>query len=277
MAGHKRPHGQPICPGQEVGQAAPDPILQRGSTLIGRHRVTPEPGLRLPLLGHWRNPNWVEPAPIIEDDNISHSSWVATEIDGDTEIDCDTEIDEEELAVEESQVDSEDRVLADLHADDDAHSTSANSNSSFSSLTQLMNKSVPLASVWSTPTRDIPAIGQAAAKAGVGFGVVPSPKYRRGLALKRDGSRNHGEVLERQDSWWVVMGQDKQAVARMIAKAEPGAEGQEVEEHQEQDPCTSSLVGAYPIHYSYLRPTFLDVLIAGAVGGFIVFYALAVF
>ena len=61
---------------------------------------------------------------------------------------------------------------------------------------------------------------------------------------------------------------------RMIAKAGASAEGQQDEE---EDACTSGLVGAYPVHYSYLRPTFLDVLIAGAVGGFIVYYALAMF
>ncbi|EPS98731.1 hypothetical protein FOMPIDRAFT_1125687 [Fomitopsis schrenkii] len=262
MAGHKRPHGFPICPEQEDAQAAPGPILQRGATIIGRHGFAPEPGVRLPLNGHWRNPYWVEPAPRIEDDRSSHSSWVPTDIDG-------------ESAEEESQGGSEGRVLAELNDDgDDARSTSSTASSVSTTLTQLMGNSIALASVWSTPTRDIPAIGQAAAKAGVSFGVVSASKYRRGRALKREGSRNDADALERQNSLWVVMGQDKLAVERMIAKAEGGAEGQEDEE---QDPCTSGLVGAYPIHYSYLRPTFLDVLIAGAVGGFVVFYALAVF
>ena len=279
MAGHKRPHGFPVCPEQpEAAQADPDPILLRDAPLIPPNRFSPAPDVRLPLGGHFVNPRWVDPAPEIEDDRISHASWVPTEIDGESSSS------EEEW----SQGGSEERVFAALNDDghddeddddnDDARSLSAHSSSSVSgistTLSQLIGNSVPLASVWSTPTRDIAAMGHAAEKAGVSFGVVPAPRFRRGRALKRDGSQNHGDDLERQNSWWVVMGQDKQAVARMIAKTGPSAEGQEDEE---QDPCTSGLVGAYPIHYSYLRPTFLDVLIAGAVGGFIVFYALAVF
>ena len=272
MSGHKRPHGFPICPEQPAAaQANPDPILQRGAPVIGRSRFLPEPDVSLPLEGHWINPTWVDPGPEIEDDRSRHSSWVPTVIDGGS-----SEEDDEEG----SRDGSEEDVLAALYDDDndDAHSTSAHTNASASSvsttLSQLIGNSVPLASVWSAPTRDIPSIGHAAAKAGVSFGVVPAPRIRRGQALKRDGSQNHEGGLERQNSWWVVMGQDKLAVARMIAKTGASAEGQEDEE---QDPCTSGSVGAYPIHYSYLRPTFLDVLIAGAVGGFIVFYGLAMF
>ena len=201
MSGHKRPQGIPICPEQpEAVQAAPEPI-QEGAPLIEEPRPPSRHDVRLPLQGHWVNPTWIEPDPVVEDDRSSHDSWSSTDIEGESSSE------EDEGG---SRYGSEESVLAELYGDDDdAHTISAHTNSSASSasttLTQLIGNSVPLASVWSAPTRDIPAIGQAAAKAGVNFGLLPAPRIRRGPALKRYGSPGHEGELERQNSWWVVI------------------------------------------------------------------------
>jgi len=272
MAGHKRPHGTPVCPERSPTPAIPETIPQGGAALT-RRRYTPEPGFRLPLDGHRRNPNWVDPVRRVEVDRSTHASWVPTVVDG-----------ESSSSDEDSQAGSEERVFDDLQDDDDdvrsvaaASTSSSSSSGSFaskssvtSSLSQLVGNSIPLASLWSTPTRDIPAISHAARKAGVNFAVVAAPKDRRRRTVKSEGS---GAALGRQNSWWTVIGQDERAVARIIARAEEDAQGHE---DLEEDPCTSGLVvGAYPIHHSHLRPTFLDVMFAGALGGFLVFCGLS--
>ncbi|KZT66044.1 hypothetical protein DAEQUDRAFT_488828 [Daedalea quercina L-15889] len=281
MAGHKRPNRVPVCPVQNPVPAAPEPIPRRGAPLR-RRAVEPEPGpdLRLPLNGHWRNPNWVDPVPRVqvEDDRSNHSSWVSTEVDSDSSSSDDGSQDGSEenfLQDDDDDVRSISALSSSSSSSSSARSSSssASASSAGSSLSQLVGKCVPLASVWAAPTRDIPAISHAANKAGVDFCVVRNPKSWRRRVVKRDASRAHGDGLERQNSWWLVMGQDSRAVTGLIAKTEPDAGGQEDEE---QDARTSGLVGAYPIHHSYLRPTFLDVLIAGAVGGFVMFYALSV-
>ncbi|KAH9844348.1 uncharacterized protein C8Q71DRAFT_41127 [Rhodofomes roseus] len=271
MAGHKRPRGKPVCPERGSTPVAPEPIPQRGAT-PRRHSHTPEADFQLPRNGHWRNPHWVSPVREREVERSMHSSWAPTEVDGDSSSSSD----------EGSQVGNEETVLYDLQDDDDVRSvaaasttssrSSASTSSVRSTLSQLVTRSVPMASVWSTPTRDIPAISHAATKAGVSFAVVPAPKERRERSVKPDGSSDHGDALERQNSWWLVMGRDVEAVTRMIANTGAAAQGQE---GAEEDPCLSGLVGAYPIHHAYLRPTFLDILFAGAMGGLVVFCGLS--
>ncbi|PCH40978.1 hypothetical protein WOLCODRAFT_69193 [Wolfiporia cocos MD-104 SS10] len=261
MVGHKRPNGSPVCPDKA---SATQPVLERRQPSPPSNFVSetkPSSG------GHQRNPIHVlEPQPTeildqSDDDNRSYASLVPTEPADDYPSDASEGIgdtgDGEKTweDVEEGQTNSVSAVV----------SQSSVSASLTRSMSTLLRRSVPLASIFSTPTHDIPAISQAARRRGLTMGVLRAPPSPHAPGIKtEDEEIAHGSNLQRQNSWWVVMGRDTDAVAQLLDLHELGAEDQLV-----------GLVGSYPMDDIVLRPTFLDNLIAAVIGGCIVVYGLS--
>ncbi|KAI0960139.1 hypothetical protein AcW1_004743 [Taiwanofungus camphoratus] len=266
MAGHKRPRGSPVCPGLE---ASPPPSPAGRNPL---RRTAAVADFEIPDSGYWhrRNPNWVErEASPVDDEHHSTSSWVHTEPAEDAAADR-----------AEEQLRDEDKVSGE---DDDYHSVSdssssqstASSSSVKRSLTGLLMTSRHLASLFSTPPEAIPAVTRAARKHGLTTGLIRRPLSDQGQDVKSEDNDvpiAHGTNLGRQSSWWMVMGQDPEAVSHLLDLHQGDAEG-----HlgQTLHSRTKGNVGAYPVDVSSIRPTFLDVIIAGAIGGFVVLYGLS--
>jgi len=265
MAGHKRPNGAPICPPQAL---PPTPISARPRRLT-RTNATSYSDVQQFVsgtTGHRRNPNWVERAatPPVDEDERSHASWVPTEPADDGA--------EEGFGF--GYLDDEEKVQGD---EEDSRSDSAASQSSSSSvrrtISQALLNSIPLASLFSTPREDIPAITKAARRQGLAMGLLRAPDVLGQGVKSEDMDGTHEANIGRQNSWWVVMGRDQGAVSHLLDLNESSAKDQ-------QDEVLSSYangrVGAYPLDPRSIRMTFLDVIIAGAIGGIVVLYGLSV-
>ncbi|OCH94295.1 hypothetical protein OBBRIDRAFT_789430 [Obba rivulosa] len=281
MAGHKRPNrGPPVCPTPERSPT----LLSR---IEGPHRVTPTllsriegPALPSPLrrrdavshipsIGRYRNPSWVEPDVIQVDDDDEEPrntpfSWVTDETYDDGTEKADEGSGQEDgndvEEVEAAEEQDEDGVGDD---DDDNRSQASTSSTATAStsasarimraLSEVLGDSLPLASVFSTPRNKLNAVTDTARQGDLHTGLMRNPN--RGQYRVRDGQ------LQRENSYWVVMGRDRGAVEQLL-------------EFDEQDYETQRMVGAYPSP-SLTRLTFFDLLVGGAMGGLVVWLALA--
>ncbi|KZT05547.1 uncharacterized protein LAESUDRAFT_218759 [Laetiporus sulphureus 93-53] len=235
MVGHKRPNGILVCPSPDL-TPRPSPARLTRNDAVSTFDTIPENGV-----WHRRNPNWREPEPSpLIDEAGRNPSWVPTERDGCTPLDG---IDDDKHWEQEEDAES------------DMTPTATPSRVLGRTISQALIDSIPLASLFTTSTRDLPIIRDVADRHGLTMGVVPSPNYKRGPEIKReDGESSHARNLGRQHSWWLVMGRDKAAVSHLL-------------DVHERDAGVES--GAN-------RMTFLDVLIAGVIGGLVVFYGLSV-
>ncbi|KAL6309755.1 hypothetical protein BKA93DRAFT_282238 [Sparassis latifolia] len=254
MAGHKRPNGIPVCP---TG-ATPPPILPRGVPLRRTNAV-----FQIPENGHYINPNYVESevAQTADDDDDGSlpSSWVPTEPADDNAHPRHGEFD----------------------GDDDARSnTSTSVGSSVSSrirrsLSELLMTSTPLASLFSTPKDNLPALAKAAHRRGLFMGLIQRRgKTDQGGRIKIEESDGFGAGEMHQHPRLVVMGRDPRAVEYLLDISEEETDGQVGP--QGGTSGQKGLVGTYPIDIRSIRMTFLDVILAGAIGGLVVWYGLSI-
>lgn len=198
------------------------------------------------------------------DRNSTPFSWVTEEaLEFDAEGDDEQyghsyEVEGSEVA-EEQEEDEEDDDDDDDNRSHSSKSSSATASTSASArlrrnFTDILRDSTPLASLFSTPRETIPDVTNAAKQGGLHTALMRNP--RRGQV------RVHNGQLRRENTFWVVMGRDPDAVEHLL-------------ELDEQDYETRAMVGAYPLDPRLIQTTFLDVLIAGAIGGFAVFWALS--
>ncbi|CCM01753.1 uncharacterized protein FIBRA_03819 [Fibroporia radiculosa] len=266
MAGHRRPNGSPICPARSTS-ASLEPQLERSFRALRRNNAKSD--LEVPPSGflHHRNPNWVEQDSIPpDDDRWSPTSWVSTEPVDESDrdgFDDSSDISISDISVEDSKDMGEDLGLPE---------TPSRASSVLSrTLSQVLGKSKPLASLFSTPSEDLAAISQAARRHRLAMGIMRSPAAARGTQVKLENDFASGANAGRQNAWWVVMGRDPDAVSHLLGRHEQGARGQ-------QGDCLDGNwhTGTLPPHSRFMHTSFLELIFAGAVGGLLVFCGLSV-
>jgi len=279
MAGHKRPNGSPICP--KVEPPSP-PISSRRSPLrrtnlsIIPFEIPPDGNL------HRKNPNYVEPpsAPesVVEDDSDSlAASWVPTELaEGDIRRIGDIRLGGPE-ALRALSFDKDDDGDDDAQSDGSSSHDSSVSSRIKRSISSFLMTSTPLASLFSTPKKDVPALADAARRRGLFVGMLhPRRNQDLGRRIKREPDEGIESVSSgvSASSRLVVMGRDAETVDLLLNLEESGLRG-----HAERHEARSrggGLAGAYPIDVHSIRMTFFDAVVAGAVGGCFVWYALSI-
>jgi len=249
MAGHKRPnHGVPVCPYP----------TRRGISNFDSN------ALPRPEAWHRMNSEEAEPevTSLADDGQLSNFSWVPNEPADDSAPD------ELEHAEEEEKVWEEDDGVG-----SDSREFQSSSSSVRRTISEALMNSVPLASLFSTPRQDIPAISRAARRRKLHMGVIRRGDAQNQSVKSEDADAIHEANIGRPNSCWIVMGRDQDAVSHLLDLDERDAK------HQQASVLSSSTnpkVGAYPLDPRSIRMSFLDVIIAGAIGGIVVFYGLSV-
>ncbi|KAI0677245.1 hypothetical protein C8Q78DRAFT_1001836 [Trametes maxima] len=301
MAGHKRPHGSPVCPRDSASPApslSPSPPNRRSvstlpcgtpdppqRTLLSR--ISPEDVRSSPTpSGYWhrQNPNWVEPEHYarIPGHAVHHvpqrgetaASWNSTELDeapqayftrGESVPQHGFEVVDEDDA-EEDDADSQRTV-------------SPPPSGSFARITRGISKlfgdAPPLARVYGASSNEAVALEHTAQEHGLYAGVArrhplvktepPSPGARLG-----DASRS---TLSRDGSCLVFVGHDRSTVDALAASHSPrGALRAASREPYDYDaglaPERNERVGAYPVDPRSVRQNYCDVIIAAVVSAF---------
>lgn len=115
---------------------------------------------------------------------------------------------------------------------------------------QFSKFSKPIVSIFSTRREDIPYIKNRAARMGVHAGVLHNPvKSRPGVGSSRRG-------LLKESSWWLVLGQNAEFVRNIVDSQQRGMPGTIADE-------ASMMEGPRMV-------TFLQLVLAAVIGGFIV-------
>jgi len=247
MEGHKRREGTMLCPSvSSISGSLPSPpdspTSSTRSLPVGPFHPAVLPEIIIPNEGgvyRRPNPNWVDhiPAPPLPSSSDAH------------------EFDESEQSVV-STVLLDDGSSIKTSDEDDEPTTDDENDSVIGS---ALGTSLPLASIFSTPKEDIAGLRKAATDIGLYFGLMRRPGARD------DGKSTVNRLGERENSWWVVMGRNAEAVRHLVnvqQRAMPG--------FYEPDKETQVEVG---------RPAssmgFLQVVLAGAIGGATVLFGMA--
>lgn len=123
-----------------------------------------------------------------------------------------------------------------------------------------LGSSVALASIFSTPKQDIADVREAAKLSGLHTGLMRSPGARS------DGKSTINEFGKRENSWWVVMGKNAEAVKHLVNSQQKGMPGFYHPE-KESDEVRASTQAA--------QVGFFQMVVAGAIGGAAVAFGLA--
>lgn len=302
MVGHRRPNrGVPICPKDDSDKVVHDlsrsrtptptrsPVPQRAPQAAYPspqaspiRRSSAELTFKRGKSWHYQNPNWVtDPKPEMSPSRASNASWVSTEIDPEAAAMPPSTRDARWLAhhgrpsaVAEADVGEEDED--DGNASDASSSISLRGASSMllsnpisRSLSRVLGSSSPLAAILSTPREEIPRVRAAAAKRGLYAGVVHRPTHIK--AEPEDEGR-----LKAESSWRVVLGRDKDLVQCVVDAQQPDAAVQEPYDFSRGLQVErNEKVGTYPLDPRSLRMSYFDMIIAGGVGGFVMFFMLS--
>lgn len=130
-----------------------------------------------------------------------------------------------------------------------------------------MGGSRALASVFSTSPKDADAISSAARRRGL-YAALMTDSYGD-IRVKDENPFDPDAGNSIRDKNIVVVGQDESAVQHLAEVA------QERLHVLALDSGLKPRVGAYPVNPNYIRPTILDIVIAGAIGGLIVVWMLS--
>lgn len=312
MAGHKRPHGVPVCPRDDSAPASPQSAARKTTVpapMPFDYNPTPS--------GYWHrpNPNWVEPASYAKqtrsyDVPQRGPSWVSTERDGGSQgtpsrqqpfkspppahevIDVDAEDDIQEVGREYagSHHDEQEYLEEEPTDEDDDSDTSSNRSSATilkrvtRRLSSAIGRSTPLASLYSSPREHVPTITTAAHAEGLYTRVVHLNR-RPVDGFKEEPSTPVRTFAEREHSWMIAMGRDQVAVNALVdSAATPPNPTRRLQPEGVFEPYDydrglsrerNEQVGSYPEDPRWIRNTFFDILVAGAVGGLVVFYCLS--
>ncbi|KAI1796088.1 hypothetical protein LXA43DRAFT_970013 [Ganoderma leucocontextum] len=321
MAGHKRPHGVPVCPRDDSAPASPSPQLTRKN-------LSPNFDFNPSASGYWHrpNPNWVEPESYAKqtrpmDVPQRGPSWVTTERDDRSQgtpsrhqpirspppahevIDVDAEDEHEEagdgyrgLQEPEHEYDQEhDHYGHEEPAeegDDSDTSSNASSVTILKRMTRRLSRAIgrgtPLASLYSSPREQVPAITSAAQAEGLYTRIV---HLNRGpteaTGFKDEAATPTRTFARREHSWMIAVGRDQGAVNAFVESAgtppkpalrlQPEGMLEPYDYNRGLSGERNERVGSYPDDPRWIRNTFFDILVAGAVGGLVVFYCLSSF
>jgi len=238
MKGHRRRDRTFICP-----DALPSPPVSptRSSRALpgGPFRAAVFPEIVIPdnvRFHHRPNPNWVNPLP-----------------------------EPSSLFNENGSDDSGSVVSTVLHEDGSSVKTSDDDDVATDDENDLMETalgtSIPLASIFNTPKEVIADVQKAARAIGMHAGVMRRPGART------DGKSNVNRFGQRENSWWVVLGRNAEAVRHLVDFQQRGMPGfyqpdKEVETEVTVGRSSSSM-------------GFLQLVLAGAMGGIAVLFGLA--
>ena len=152
-------------------------------------------------------------------------------------------------------------------------------------LSRVLGHSTPLASVYSSPRDEVNAITSAAEDEGLYTRVV-----HLNNRVKTEPLTPTRTTPTRDHSWWVAVGRDRAAVDAIVDAQTPCrtihhdntlvlGPTTEVSEPYDFERGLSTerneRVGTFPEDPRKVRNTFVDTLVAGAVGGLVVFYCLS--
>jgi len=259
MAGHRRPHGVPICPTPDL---PPTPVSARRQL----RRRDNDAQSNLPQTGHRRNPNWVDPerASVIDDGDIipRGPSWVSTEPASDEEWEGIQTVDDEQSFWGVDDNDDDDDGEDDDNASSHSDKSKSSSTSVKSTLSQAMFNTEPLVSLFRSPVKDVPFIARAARRNKMSVGVMDHDA--------------HNLCFKCEDTHAIVaMGRDGAAVLHLV-----DLHKREAKRRQQEMPCScvchGPKVGAYPVDPRWIKNTFFDRVIASIIGGLIVLYGLSI-
>lgn len=132
---------------------------------------------------------------------------------------------------------------------------------------EVMTNSRALASIFSTPPKNAAAVSLAARRRGLYAGLMADSTGN--IRVKEENPFDPDLGSPARDRNIVVIGQDASAVQHLLEAGEDHLRSLAL------DAGSRPRVGAYPVNPNSIRPTFFDIIIAGAVGGFIVLWILS--
>jgi len=275
MAGHRRHDGYPICPpgpkpfktresaSPSLGSPPPTPPRQYerspSSSGKGPNQASNPPqqlppaaftaSFEFPSAGpwHWRNPNWEEPnsaPPAPPPSAVKLTLRTREPTPGGASLAPTVLVDDDGNTIHSQDVKSE----------DDHHGTDASFSSSLLDRVALADPRV--VRVVGTKRGDehvMLRVQEAAAKRGVHAGLVHVPRTLCG---------GGGSVVKKQHSWWMVLGRDGDVVNQIV------------DAQQRPRGLMPGVVGDLKMEGPRMA-TFLQLILAGFIGGVVAVYALA--
>lgn len=244
MEGHKRRDGILLCPSLSTALPSPPDSPTSSARSLSEGPFQPAVLPEIVITGdvrsyHRQNPNWVDPvaprAPLQplplpnEHDSEESGSVVSTVLLDDGA--------------------SIKTIEDDITTDDENDSIIA----------AALHTSIPLASIFSTPKEHIADVRKAATDIGLHTGLMRRPDART------DGKSSVNRLGERENSWWVVLGRNAEAVRHLVDVQQRGMPGMYVPDKSEEVAVASasSSVG------------FFHMVLAGAIGGAAVLFGMA--
>ncbi|KAI0722355.1 hypothetical protein C8T65DRAFT_629051 [Cerioporus squamosus] len=205
----------------------------------------------------------------------------------------DGEEDEEELAETQSTEDYD--YVPDNTSDTQSNVSTSSSRTIMKRLSRglslVLGHSTPLASLYSSPRDEVTAITSAAQGEGLYTRIVHLDQR-----VKTEPLTPTRTTPTRDHSWWVAVGRDRDAVDAIVDAQTPrkpvrrgntivldpaGSRVASVEAGEPYDferglsAELNERIGTFPEDPRKVRNTFIDTLVAGAVGGLVVFYCLS--
>ena len=235
MAGHKRPHGFPVCPPRQ----SPGP-------LTGKSREpTPDYIPRIGDTYHLRNPNYIEnftpspPPEFTRERSGSPCTWVSTEpaddIPGPSSIPID------HLRRQRPAQELELAGYAGPQASFQAYAASTTARIGRTLSTFITNHVPPAVTLFSAPRENVQSLTRTARMNGLHTGIMRRPR--------REGRSPEG--IGRRASWWVLMGRDSDAVEHLISLQEQATMAR-LDERDNRNPRSTMLAHSSPQATSYL-------------------------
>lgn len=181
---------------------------------------------------HRPNPYWVDPALR----GRSSSPTDSFEAEGSV---TSTILDDDQVSIKTSEDDDE-------PLDDESEDV----------IDMALGTSIALASIFSTPKEDIADVRRAANEAGLHMALMRRPGSRQ------DGKSTINKRGQRENSWWVAIGKNAEAVRHLADSQEQGMPG-----HYEPRED-------YPSSGTSIASSFFQMIIAGAIGGAAVIFGM---
>ncbi|EKM59487.1 uncharacterized protein PHACADRAFT_250011 [Phanerochaete carnosa HHB-10118-sp] len=204
MAGHKRPHGWPICPPRQ----SPGPGTGKS------REPTPDFIPRIGDIYHLKNPNYVDhfPSPSVPEFRRERAgspcTWVSTEPADDIPGPSTSPNDHlrRQRPAQEAELIGYTTPQASMPSE--TSSTTARIRRTLSS---FITNTVPAVTLFSTPHENVQTLTRTARLNGLYTGIMRRPRSQERRSL---------ESVGRRYSWWVLMGRDPVAVEHLITLQE---------------------------------------------------------